>query len=303
MSAQVQSLALDSAHAGVGRFLAQARHFPLLDPQEEYVLAKRWREHGDAAAAHRLVTSHLRLVAKIARGYRGYGLSIAEVISEGNVGLMRAVKRFDPDRGFRLTTYAIWWIRASIQEFILRSWSLVRIGTTGNQKKLFFNLRKAKAKISALEEGDMAPDQVKEIAQRVGVPEHDVIEMNRRLGGDLSLNAPNGHDDGAGEWQDWLVDESPSPERLMMESEERDLRRKALRDALALLDPRERRILQARHLAEEPITLDRLADELRVSRERVRQIEARALEKLRHRVVHLLDAGQAPSARQQNLWH
>jgi RNA polymerase sigma-32 factor len=179
MSAQVQSIVLGSAHAGAGDFLAQARRFPLLDPQEEYILAKRWREHGDTAAAHRLVTSHLRLVAKIARGYRGYGLSIAEVISEGNVGLMRAVKRFDPDRGFRLTTYAIWWIRASIQEFILRSWSLVRIGTTGNQKKLFFNLRKAKAKISALEQGDMAPDQVEQIAKRLGVSEHDVITMSR----------------------------------------------------------------------------------------------------------------------------
>src|SRR5262249_39174762 len=220
MSAQVQSLALGSAHAGVGRFLAQARRFPLLHPQEEYVLAKRWREHGDTAAAHRLVTSHLRLVAKIARGYRGYGLSIAEVISEGNLGLMRAVKRFDPDRGFRLTTYAIWWIRASIQEFILRSWSLVRIGTTGNQKKLFFNLRKAKQRSPALEQADRAPDQVKEIAHRLAVPEHDVIEMNRRLGGDVSLNAPISHEDGAGEWQDWLVDQSPSPERVMVESEE-----------------------------------------------------------------------------------
>jgi len=303
MSAQVQSLALGSAHDGVGNFLAQARRFPLLDPQEEYVLAKRWREHGDSAAAHRLVTSHLRLVAKIARGYRGYGLAIAEVISEGNVGLMRAVKRFDPDRGFRLTTYAIWWIRASIQEFILRSWSLVRIGTTGNQKKLFFNLRKAKAKISALEQGDMAPDQVKEIARRLAVPEHDVIEMNRRLGGDVSLNAPISHEDGVGEWQDWLVDQSPSPERLMVENEERDLRRTALRDALALLDPRERRILQARRLAEEPITLERLSEELGVSRERVRQIELKAFEKLRHRVIHLLGAAQAASAHQPSVWH
>jgi RNA polymerase sigma-32 factor len=287
----------------VGSFLAQARRFPLLEPQEEYMLAKRWREHGDTAAAHRLVTSHLRLVAKIAFGYRGYGLPLAEVISEGNVGLMRAVKRFDPDRGFRLTTYAIWWIRASIQEFILRSWSLVRIGTTGNQKKLFFNLRKAKAKISALDEGDMRPDQVQAIANRLGVPEHDVIEMNRRLSGDVSLNAPIGQDDGAGEWQDWLVDESPSPERAMAESEEFDLRRKALGEALGVLNPRERRIFEARRLAEEPITLEKLADELGVSRERVRQIEARAFEKLRHRVVHLLDAGPAPSAHQPNLWH
>jgi RNA polymerase sigma-32 factor len=306
MFAQVQSLALGSAHSGVGCFLAQARRFPLLESQEEYLLAKRWREHGDSAAAHRLVTSHLRLVAKIARGYRGYGLPIAEVISEGNVGLMRAVRRFDPDRGFRLTTYAIWWIRASIQEFILRSWSLVRIGTTGNQKKLFFNLRQTKAKISALEQGDMVPDQVKEIARRLAVPEHDVIDMNRRLGGDVSLNTPIGHEDGAGEWQDWLVDESPSPERVMVESEDRDLRRKALRDALEVLDRRERRIITARRLAEEPITLDRLARELGVSRERVRQIETRAFEKLRQRVIHILGNAQAAAApvaaRVQTVW-
>jgi RNA polymerase sigma-32 factor len=292
----------------VGRFLAQARRFPLLEPQEEYMLAKRWREHGDTAAAHRLVTSHLRLVAKIAFGYRGYGLPLAEVISEGNVGLMRAVKRFDPDRGFRLTTYAIWWIRASIQEFILRSWSLVRIGTTGNQKKLFFNLRKAKAKISALDEGDMRPDQVQAIANRLGVPEHDVIEMNRRLSGDVSLNAPIGQDDGAGEWQDWLVDESPSPERAMAESEEFDLRRKALGEALGVLNPRERRIFEARRLAEEPITLEELADELGVSRERVRQVEVRAFEKVRRRVTEALGAAQAlastpVAARQQTVWH
>jgi RNA polymerase sigma-32 factor len=303
MSAHVQSLALGSAHAGVGSFLAQARRFPLLEPQEEYMLAKRWREHGDTAAAHRLVTSHLRLVAKIAFGYRGYGLPLAEVISEGNVGLMRAVKRFDPDRGFRLTTYAIWWIRASIQEFILRSWSLVRIGTTGNQKKLFFNLRKAKAKISALEQGDMQPDQVKELAKRLAVPEHAVIEMNRRLGGDVSLNAPVGNDDGAGEYQDRLVDEAPSPERVMVESEERELRHKALHDSLAVLDPRERRIFAARRLSEEPLTLEQLAAQLGVSRERVRQLETRAFDKVRHRVVHILGTGQASSAHQPTVWH
>jgi len=236
------------------------------------MLAKRWREHADSAAAHRLVTSHLRLVAKIALGYRGYGLPIAEVISEGNVGLMHAVKRFDPDRGFRLSTYAIWWIRASIQEFILRSWSLVRIGTTGNQKKLFFNLRKAKSRISALEDGDMRPDQVEALARRLGVPEHDVIEMNRRLGGDASLNAPIRADGQSGEWQDWLVDEAPSPERAIAESEELDLRRKALGEALGVLNERERRIFAARRLAEEPITLEELAGALGVSRERVRQI-------------------------------
>jgi len=223
------------------------------------MLAKRWREHADSAAAHRLVTSHLRLVAKIALGYRGYGLPIAEVISEGNVGLMHAVKRFDPDRGFRLSTYAIWWIRASIQEFILRSWSLVRIGTTGNQKKLFFNLRKAKSRISALEDGDMRPDQVEALARRLGVPEHDVIEMNRRLAGDASLNAPIRADGQSGEWQDWLVDEAPSPERAIAESEETDLRRKALGEALGVLNERERRIFAARRLAEEPITLEGLA--------------------------------------------
>jgi RNA polymerase sigma-32 factor len=229
----------------------------------------------------------------MALGYRGYGLPIAEVISEGNVGLMHAVRRFDPDRGFRLSTYAIWWIRASIQEFILRSWSLVRIGTTGNQKKLFFNLRKAKSKISALDEGDMRPDQVKALARRLGVPEHDVIEMNRRLGGDASLNAPIRADGEAGEWQDWLVDEAPSPERAVAESEEIDLRRKALDEALSALNDRERRIFAARRLAEEPITLEQLADELGISRERVRQIEVRAFEKVRRRVIQTVGAHES----------
>jgi RNA polymerase sigma-32 factor len=285
MSAYAQAIPLSSGPAGVGRLVAQTRRFPMLEPEEEYMLAKRWREHGDRDAAHRLVTSHLRLVAKIAMGYRGYGLPIAEVISEGNVGLMQAVKRFDPDRGFRLTTYAIWWIRASIQEFILRSWSLVRMGTTANQKKLFFNLRKAKSKISALEDGDMRPDQVKLIADRLGVAEQDVVEMNRRLGGDTSLNAPIRDDGDSGEWQDWLVDEAPSPERVMVESEEHDLRHKALGEALGVLNERERRIFEARRLADDPITLEELADEFGVSRERVRQIEARAFEKVRHRVL------------------
>jgi RNA polymerase sigma-32 factor len=290
MSSCARSAALGAGYAGAGRLVAQARRFPLLEPQEEYMLAKRWREHADSAAAHRLVTSHLRLVAKIALGYRGYGLPIAEVISEGNVGLMHAVKRFDPDRGFRLSTYAIWWIRASIQEFILRSWSLVRIGTTGNQKKLFFNLRKAKSRISALEDGDMRPDQVEALARRLGVPEHDVIEMNRRLGGDASLNAPIRADGQSGEWQDWLVDEAPSPERAIAESEETDLRRKALGEALGVLNERERRIFAARRLAEEPITLEELAGALGVSRERVRQIEARAFEKVRRRVIEAVGA-------------
>jgi RNA polymerase sigma-32 factor len=260
----------------------------MVEPQEEYMLAKRWRQHGDTAAAHRLVTSHLRLVGKIALGYRGYGLPIADVISEGNVGLMQAVKRFDPDRGFRLTTYAMWWIRASIQEFILRSRSLVRIGTTANQKKLFFSLRKAKSKISALEEGDMRPDQVKLIANDLGVPEQEVIDMNRRLAGDASLNAPIRDDGDSGESQDWLVDEAASPERAMVESEELGLRRKAL----GVLNHRERRIFDARRLAEDPITLEELADELGVSRERVRQIETGAFEKVRHRVIHPLGAAQ-----------
>jgi RNA polymerase sigma-32 factor len=297
MSSCARSAALGAGYAGAGRLVAQARRFPLLEPLEEYMLAKRWREHGDSAAAHRLVTSHLRLVAKIALGYRGYGLPIAEVISEGNVGLMHAVKRFDPDRGFRLSTYAVWWIRASIQEFILRSWSLVRIGTTGNQRKLFFNLRKAKSRISALDDGDMRPDQVKTLARRLGVPEHDVIEMNRRLGGDASLNAPIRADGQSGEWQDWLVDEAPSPERAIAESEETDLRRKALGEALGVLNERERRIFAARRLAEEPLTLEELAGELGVSRERVRQIEARAFEKVRRRVIEAVGAygSNAPS--------
>jgi RNA polymerase sigma-32 factor len=309
MTAHAQSMPLRSAAIGTGRLIAETRRFPMLEPQEEYMLAKRWREHGDHGAAHRLVTSHLRLVAKIAMGYRGYGLPIPEVISEGNVGLMHAVKRFDPDRGFRLTTYAMWWIRASIQEFILRSWSLVRMGTTANQKKLFFNLRKAKSKISALEEGDMRPDQVKLIAQRLGVTEQDVIEMNRRLGGDASLNAPIRDDGDSGEWQDWLVDDAPSAERVMVENEEVDNRRKALGEALTVLSGRERRIFEARRLADDPITLEDLADEFGVSRERVRQIEARAFEKVRSRVISALGATDAAAsraaafARPERVWH
>jgi RNA polymerase sigma-32 factor len=296
MTAYAQLPTLSSAHAEAGRFIAQARRFRVLEPQEEYMLAKSWREHGDTDAAHRLVTSHLRLVAKIAMSYRGYGLPIADVISEGNVGLMRAVSRFDPDRGFRLTTYAIWWIKASIQEFILRSWSLVRMGTTANQKKLFFHLRKAKRKISVLDDGDMRPDQVEAIAKRLDVAEQDVIEMNRRLGGDASLNAPTREDGAAGEWQDWLVDETPSAERVLMESEEFGARRKALGQALTVLNPRERRIFEARRLAEDPLTLDHLAGELGVSRERVRQIETRAFEKVRQRVIQVAGAEQASTA-------
>jgi RNA polymerase sigma-32 factor len=309
MTAHAQAMTLRSPAIGAGRLIAEARRFPMLEPQEEYMLAKRWRAHGDHDAAHRLVTSHLRLVAKIAMGYRGYGLPVAEVISEGNVGLMQAVKRFDPDRGFRLTTYAMWWIRASIQEFILRSWSLVRMGTTANQKKLFFNLRKAKSKISALEDGDMRPDQVQLIADRLGVTEQDVIDMNRRLGGDASLNAPIREDGDAGEWQDWLVDEAPSAERVMMDNEELDNRRKALSDALSGLTERERRIFEARRLADDPITLEELADQFGISRERVRQIEARAFEKVRCQVINALGATDATAGRAaafaepETMWH
>jgi RNA polymerase sigma-32 factor len=278
--ARAATLPVLNGETGLAHYLAEIRKFPMLEPQEEYMLAKRWREHDDRDAAHKLVTSHLRLVAKIAMGYRGYGLPISEVVSEGNVGLMQAVKRFEPDKGFRLATYAMWWIKASIQEYILRSWSLVKMGTTANQKKLFFNLRKAKSKISALEEGDLHPDQVKQIATRLGVTEQDVIDMNRRLGGDASLNAPIRDDGEPGEWQDWLVDTSPSQEAIMAESEEFDHRRKALTGAMSVLNPRERRIFEARRLAEEPMTLEDLAAEFGVSRERVRQIEVRAFEKV-----------------------
>ena len=283
--ARTAALPVLSADSGLSHYLDEIRRFPMLEPQEEYMLAKSWREHGDRDAAHRLVTSHLRLVAKIAMGYRGYGLPIAEVVSEGNVGLMQAVKRFEPEKGFRLATYAMWWIKAAIQEYILRSWSLVKMGTTANQKKLFFNLRKAKSKISALEDGDMRPDQVKLIAKRLGVTEQDVVEMNRRLGGDASLNAPIRDDgDGGGEWQDWLVDDSASQEAVLAESEELDNRRKALGHALSVLNERERRIFEARRLTDEPVTLEDLADEFGVSRERVRQIEVRAFEKVQKAV-------------------
>ncbi len=282
--ARTAALPILTAESGLTRYLEEIRRFPMLEPQDEYMLAKRWREHGDRDAAHKLVTSHLRLVAKIAMGYRGYGLPISEVISEGNVGLMQAVKRFEPEKGFRLATYAMWWIKAAIQEYILRSWSLVKMGTTANQKKLFFNLRKAKSKISALEEGDLRPDQVKLIAKRLGVSEQDVIDMNRRLGGDVSLNAPIREDGDSGEWQDWLVDDVNDQETRLAESEESDNRRKALVDALSVLNERERRIFEARRLADDPITLEDLAAEFGVSRERVRQIEVRAFEKVQRAV-------------------
>ena len=282
---------------GLSRYLDEIRKFPMLEPSEEFMLAKRWREHGDREAAHKLVTSHLRLVAKIAMGYRGYGLPISEVVSEGNVGLMQAVKRFEPDKGFRLATYAMWWIKAAIQEYILRSWSLVKMGTTANQKKLFFNLRKAKGRISALEEGDLHPDQVKQIATQLGVNEQDVVDMNRRLGGDASLNAPlRDEGEGGGEWQDWLVDSGQSQEQVLVEEEEGQNRLKALRNALSVLNPRERRIFEARRLADDPITLEDLSAEFGVSRERVRQIEVRAFEKIQEAVkknlTRIEDAGR-----------
>src|SRR5215470_11065631 len=290
--------ALPSIVAGAGglsRYLEEIRKFPMLEPEQEFMLAKRWQEHQDSEAAHKLVTSHLRLVTRIAMGYRGYGLPIGEVISEGNVGLMQAVKRFEPDKGFRLATYAMWWIRASIQEYILRSWSLVKMGTTANQKKLFFNLRKAKSQISALDEGDLRPDQVKSIAKSLGVEESEVVEMNRRLGGDASLNAPV-REEGEGEWQDWLVDETTNQETALAESEERDNRSKALRKALGVLNDRERRIFEARRLAEDPITLEELSDEFGVSRERVRQIEVRAFEKVQAAVRSGMAAMEHPAA-------
>jgi len=280
---------------GLSRYLDDIRKFPMLEPTEEFTLAKSWRDEGDREAAHRLVTSHLRLVAKIAMGYRGYGLPIGEVVSEGNVGLMQAVKRFDPDKGFRLATYAMWWIKAAIQEYILRSWSLVKMGTTANQKKLFFNLRKAKGRISALEEGDLKPDQVAQIATRLGVPEQDVIDMNRRLSGDTSLNAPL-REEGEGEWQDWLVDNSPSQETVLAREEEGQNRLSALRDALGVLNPRERRIFEARRLADDPITLEDLSGEFGVSRERVRQIEVRAFEKVQEAVKRNLATRELPRA-------
>jgi RNA polymerase sigma-32 factor len=281
---------------GLARYLEEIRRFPMLEPGEEYMLAKRWKEHQDAEAAQKLVTSHLRLVARIAMGYRGYGLPIGEVISEGNVGLMQAVKRFDPDRGFRLATYAMWWIRASIQEYILRSWSLVKMGTTAAQKKLFFNLRRAKGQLQALEEGDLRPDQVKAIAKKLGVPEEDVISMNRRLGGDSSLNAPIRADAESGEWQDWLVDDSPDQEQRLAESEELDQRRAFLANALTTLNDRERRIFEARRLTDEPATLEDLSTEFGVSRERIRQIEVRAFEKVQKAVQKAAKAATPASA-------
>ena len=288
--------ALPSIAAGSGglaRYLEEIRRFPMLEPNEEFMLAKRWQQHEDSEAAHKLVTSHLRLVARIAMGYRGYGLPIGEVISEGNVGLMQAVKRFEPDKGFRLATYAMWWIRAAIQEYILRSWSLVKMGTTAAQKKLFFNLRRVKGQMQALEEGDLKPEHVKQIATKLGVTEEDVVQMNRRLAGDGSLNAPMRNDTESGEWQDWIAedkglwfsdDTNVNQERRLAETEELERRRSYLSSAMGSLTDREKRIFEARRLSEDPATLEDLSAEFGVSRERVRQIEVRAFEKVQRAV-------------------
>ena len=298
-------LTVPVAGSSLARYLEEIRRFPMLEPDQEFMLAKQWQEHGDVEAAHKLVTSHLRLVAKIAMGYRGYGLPLNEIISEGNVGLMQAVKRFDPDRGFRLATYAMWWIRAAIQEYILHSWSLVKMGTTAAQKKLFFNLRKLKGQMQAIDEGDLHPETVKAIAERLDVTETEVVEMNRRLAGaDHSLNVPL-RVDSEMEWQDWLVDETASQEAQVVEADEYDHRRSLLHRAMAVLNERERHILTERRLKDEPTTLEELSASYGISRERVRQIEVRAFEKLQ-RAIRSLEAEQAanlaalpPAARNQ----
>ncbi len=276
-----------SPEQGLNRYLSEVRKFPMLEKDEEFMLAKRWREDGDTQAAERMVTSHLRLVAKIAMGYRGYGLPIGEVISEGNVGLMQAVKKFDPDKGFRLSTYAMWWIRAAIQEYVLRSWSLVKMGTTAAQKKLFFNLRRLKGEMKAIDDGDLTPDQVKKIATRLNVKETEVTSMNRRMlsGGDASLNVTVGGEDGGSEWQDWLQDDTDNQEDVLADSQEFDARMDLLQDAMANLNDRERHIIAERRLSDSPKTLEELAQIYEVSRERIRQIEARAFEKLQEAMV------------------
>ena len=278
------NLPILSAEGGLSRYLQEIRKFPMLEPDEEFMLAKRYKEHADPDAAQRLITSHLRLVAKIAMGYRGYGLPISEVISEGNVGLMHAVKRFEPDKGFRLATYAMWWIRAAIQEYVLRSWSLVKIGTTAAQKRLFFNLRKIKGQIAALDDGNLHPDQIKQIATTLSVSEQDVVSMNQRLTGDASLNAPMRADEGTSEWQDWLVDDTPDQETVLGNSEEYNERMALLGNAMDDLNEREKAIFQARRLRDDPATLEELAQVYNVSRERIRQIEVRAFEKVQDAV-------------------
>jgi len=297
--ANYTSLPAPSPEQGLNRYMQEIRKFPMLEPEEEYMLAKRWVEDGDTASAHKMVTSHLRLAAKIAMGYRGYGLPQAEVISEANVGLMQAVKRFDPEKGFRLATYAMWWIRASIQEYILRSWSLVKLGTTSAQKKLFFNLRKAKARIGALEEGDMHPDNVKRIATDLGVTEAEVISMNRRMsGGDASLNAQVGAEgEGTMQWQDWLEDEDADQAGDYEERDELDARREMLAQAMDVLNEREKDILVQRRLSDQTVTLEELSGQYDVSRERIRQIEVRAFEKLQERMRSLAaEKGMLPAA-------
>ena len=280
-------------NSGLAQYLRELRRFPMLEPQQEFMLAKSWREHGDRDAANQLVTSHLPLAVKIATGFRGYGLPVSDIISEGNIGLMQALNRFEPERGFRFATYAIWWIRASIQDYILRSWSLVKIGTTTSQRKLFFKLRSAKNKIAALESGDLHPDQVALIAKSLDVADQDVIDMNRRLAGDKSINVPLHEDGETGEWQDHLVDQSPSPEAIVIEQDDKDYQHDALIAAIEVLDKRERRIFEARHLVDAPPTLDALAEEFHVSRERIRQIETRAFEKVRKAARNL--APRAPA--------
>ena len=289
------NLPAPSPEQGLNRYLQEIRRFPMLEPEEEYMLAKRWVDHHDTEAAHQLVTSHLRLAAKIAMGYRGYGLPQAEVISEANVGLMQAVKRFDPEKGFRLATYAMWWIRASIQEYILRSWSLVKLGTTSAQKKLFFNLRKAKARIGAIEEGDLRPETVKRLATDLSVSETEVVEMNRRLAGsDASLNITIGGEEGSDSWQDWLEDESADTANAYAEQDELQTRRTMLASAMDVLNDRERDILTERRLSDPPLTLEELAERYGVSRERIRQIEVRAFEKLQDRMRTLAGAKGLP---------
>ena len=290
---------ISDAEGSLNKYLQEIRKFPMLAPDEEFMLGKSWKEHGDTKAAHKLITSHLRLVAKIAMGYRGYGLPIGEVISEGNIGLMQAVKKFEPDKGFKLATYAMWWIKASIQEYVLRSWSLVKIGTTASQKKLFFNLRKIKGRIQAVEEGDLKPENVKYIAKTLGVEEKEVVNMNRRMSGDSSLNSPLRADaDGDGEWQDWLVDDKDSQETILVENQESEMRTGLLGDALSKLNDRERRVIEARKLQDEPATLDDLSKEFNVSRERIRQIEVRAFEKLQKAVKNAAQKALAPRVKQ-----
>tara|TARA_B100000686_G_C16722265_1_gene935684 strand:+ start:569 stop:1468 length:900 start_codon:yes stop_codon:yes gene_type:complete len=295
MSGNLPSVPTLNPDSNLSRYLLEIRRFPMLEPEEEYMLAKRWKEHEDQDAAAQLVTSHLRLVAKIAMGYRGYGLPLGEIISEGNVGLMQAVKRFEPERGFRLATYAMWWIRASIQEYILRSWSLVKIGTTAAQKKLFFNLRRIKGEIKALEEGDLKQENLKKIASTLKVSEEEVISMNRRMSGpDSSLNTPL-RVDAEGEWQDWLVDEADDQEKLLGNREEAEERNRLLTDALKVLNERERAILSERRLQEEPLTLEQLSKQYGISRERVRQIEVRAFEKVQKEIKATIVEQQEPN--------